>query len=335
MEEVTEFESQKKELYNKAFESRAYFNDIVETSLFAYGGKFPQEVNHHVQYVLKEFEDLFSAIEKASQKDDLAALEDRPYELENQTAYVLPISHLAENAQVFFDELVSWEVPPKSIRQVKEFIEKLRDPKVPDADKRNLYWWILDEYDYRSDYVEWANSKFLILKIISSVAAIGSLAASLILLNSNFLLLGFLFAGVSGASLSVLLKFPNIMDYGEFMKTMLDIFSRFTTGLIASVIGFGFLASGVINLSFSFEGQPKSMATIIKDFSTSGNLHILSLLVLVSLGIIFGFSERLFSSFESTILGRLLSSEDKASDKAYKKKKSSQVQRNSGEPDKS
>ncbi len=334
MEAVTEFESQKKELYNKAFESRAYFNDIVETSQFAYGGKLPQVVEHHVKYVLKEFEDLFSAIEKADQEDDLAALEDRPYELENQTAYVLPVSHLAENAQVFFDELVSWEVPPKSIRQVKEFIEKLRDPKIPDADKRNLYGWILAEYDFRSDYVEWANSKFLILKIISSVAAIGSLVAALIFLTMNLLLPGFLFAGVSGASLSVLLKFPNIMDYGEYNKTMLDIFSRFTTGLIASVIGFGFLGSGVINLSFTFEGQAKSIATIIKDFGT-GNASILSLLMILSLGIIFGFSERLFSSFESTILGRLLSSESKSSDKADKRKKSSQVQKNSGEPNKS
>jgi hypothetical protein len=277
---------------------------------------------------------LFSAIEKASQEDDLAALEDRPDKLENQTAYVLPVSHLAENAQVIFDELVSWEVPPKSIRQVKEFVEKLKDPKVPDADKRNLYWWILSEYDYRSDYVEWVNSKFLILKIISSVAAIGSLAASLILLNSRLLLPGFLLAGVSGASLSVLLKFPNIMDYGEYMKTMLDIFSRFTTGLIASVIGLGFLASGIINLSFTFDGELKSMATVIQDFDIAEK-PILWSLVLLSLGIIFGFSERLFSSFESTILERLLSKEDKATDKADKKKKYSQVQRNSGEPEES
>lgn len=334
MEEVTEFESEKKELYNQALESRSYFNDIVETSLFAYGGKFPQEVERHVQYVLKEFDALFSAIEKASQEDDLAALEDRPDKLENQTAYVLPVSHLAENAQVIFDELVSWEVPPKSIRQVKEFVEKLKDPKVPDADKRNLYWWILSEYDYRSDYVEWVNSKFLILKIISSVAAIGSLAASLILLNSRLLLPGFLLAGVSGASLSVLLKFPNIMDYGEYMKTMLDIFSRFTTGLIASVIGLGFLASGIINLSFTFDGELESMATVIRDFDIAEK-PILWSLVLLSLGIIFGFSERLFSSFESTILGRLLSKEDKATDKADKKKKYSQVQRNSGEPEES
>ena len=122
------------------------------------------------------------------------------------------------------------------------------------------------------------------------------------------------------------------MDYGEFMKTMLDIFSRFTTGLIASVIGLGFLASGIINLSFTFEGQPKSMATVIKDFGTSGK-PILSLLVLLCLGIIFGFSERLFSSFESTILGKLLPKEDKASGKSDKQKKSGQVQRNSGEPE--
>ena len=148
MEEVTEFESQKKEFYNIALKSRTCFNDIVETSLFAYGGKFPQEVGHHVQYVLKEYDALFSAIEKASEEDDLAALEDRPDELENQVAYILPVSHLAENAQVFLEELVSWEVPPKSIRQVRAFIEKLRDPKVPEADKRNLYLLILEEHDF-------------------------------------------------------------------------------------------------------------------------------------------------------------------------------------------
>jgi len=335
MEEVTEFESQKKELYNIVLQSRAYFNDIVETSLFAYGGNFPPEVGHHVQYVLKEFDALVNAIEKASQEDDLVALENRPLELENQTAYILPVSYLAENAQVFFDELVSWKVPPKSIRQVKEFIERLRNPKVPEADKRNLYWWILGEYDYRSDYVEWANSKFLILKIISSFAAIGSLVAALILLTMNLLLPGFLCAGVSGASLSVLLKFPSIMDYGEYKKTMLDIFSRFTTGLITSVMGLGFLASGIINLSFSFEKESKTMAEVIKGFGTSDKSSILWSLVLLSLGIIFGFSERLFSSFESTILGRLLSKEDKTSDKTGKEERSGEVQRNSGELDKS
>lgn len=322
MEEVTEFGSQKKEFYNVALKSRTCFNDIVETSLFAYGGKFPQEVGHHVQYVLKEYDALFSAIEKASEEDDLAALEDRPNELENQVAYILPVSHLAENAHVFLEELVSWEVPPKSIRQVRAFIEKLRDPKVPEADKRNLYLLILEEHDFRSGYVEWANSKFLILKIISSFAAIGSLLAALILLNNNYLLPGFLCAGVTGASLSVLLKFPNIMDYGEFMKTTLDIFSRFTTGMIASVIGLGFLASGIINLSFTFKGEPQSMAMVIENFRTPcGNPPILWLLVLLSIGIIFGFSERLFSSFESTILERLLSRKGEASDKADKKKK--------------
>jgi hypothetical protein len=303
-----------------ALESRTCFNDIAETSLFAYGGKFPEEVDHHVQYVLKEFDALFTAIEKASNEDDLAALEERPNELENQVAYILPISYLAEIAQVLLDELVSWEVPPKSIRQVSAFVEKLRDPKVPEVDKRNLYLLILEEHDYRSGYVDWANKRFLVLKIISSVFAIGSLAAALALLDKNFLLLGFLLAGVSGASLSVLLKFPNIMDYGEFYKTMLDIFSRFTTGLVAAVIGLGFLASGIISPSFTFEGEPKSVATVIKNFGTSGNPPVLSLLVLLSLGLIFGFSERLFYSFESTFLERLLSRKGEASDKADKKK---------------
>ncbi len=121
---------------------------------------------------------------------------------------------------------------------------------------RNLliFYSILEEHDSREGYVDWANRSYLILNSVSSVIAIYSLVASIMLLNRSQLIPGFLVAGVCGACVNVLLKFPRIMDYGENVTTMLDIFGRAATGALASMIGFGFLASGILSLSFTFDG---------------------------------------------------------------------------------
>ncbi len=144
------------------------------------------------------------------------------------------------------------------------------------------------------------------------------------LLNRNHLIPGFLVAGVCGACVSVLLKFPHVMDYGENVTTMLGIFGRVVTGALASMIGFGFLASGTISFNFTFDGQPKSIGAIIKNFNTPDGSSTLYLLVILSLALLFGFSERLFSSFESTLLGKLFSRENHSSDKVNRKGKSRQ-----------
>ncbi|OGF66220.1 MAG: hypothetical protein A2Y62_02685 [Candidatus Fischerbacteria bacterium RBG_13_37_8] len=101
--------------------------------------------------------------------------------------------------------------------------------------------------------------------------------------------------------------------------------------MLASIIGLGLLASGIINLSFSFNERVMNFSTIIIELSNSNSKDILLLLFVSSIGITLGFSERLFFSFTSTIAEQLSSKKNKGSNESETDEKPDHIQSKSSD----
>jgi hypothetical protein len=116
--------------------------------------------------------------------------------------------------------------------------------------------------------------------------------------------IAFITAGICGAAISVLLKIPEVVLYKEVYALIAKFVSRIATGIVVSVVGLGFLSSKIINLAFDIGTSKMTIADVL---CCPGNLSCQELgqSILIGIGILFGFSERLLSSFEETLVGKL------------------------------
>ena len=111
-------------------------------------------------------------------------------------------------------------------------------------------------------------------------------------------------AGVSGAAISVLLKIPQVILYREVWALVARFISRIATGAIVSVVGLSLLSSKIINLVFELGDKKITIAEIVC-CPNDANCPALGQIILIGIGVLFGFSERLLSSLESTLLGKI------------------------------
>jgi hypothetical protein len=131
-----------------------------------------------------------------------------------------------------------------------------------------------------------------------ALAIVVSLAVAIILMSRGRVIWGLLSAGACGAFVSVISKLPALTVHGEDSAPYKrGIFRRLCTGLAASVIGVGFLASGIVTITLPQGGR---LPDIIDRCGTSG-CKAGSVLTLVAVVILFGLSERALTSFEDRV----------------------------------
>ena len=292
------------ELRNLIREKRATFDEAIEDAkFFAAGSPLPDNIQQHIQFVTAEFDSLLSLLKETAADKDLDFIEVRAEELANHRVYVSPIHDLKIEAAEELEELSSWGVPEESLALIKKWVAKLDEKEVAEAEKRLIMLQLIEDYDFWDVYVDWVVKVTTVMHGVSFSLVVLGLVLSLVLLR-NSPVIGFIMAGVSGAAISVLLKIPQVILYKDVWTLVAKFISRIATGAIVSVVGLSLLSSKIINLVLEV-GEKKITIAELVCCPNDANCPALGQIILIGIGVLFGFSERLLSSLESTLLGKL------------------------------
>jgi hypothetical protein len=283
--------------------------------------------------VLIDFEKLKQASQSAK-IDELDRLVERSSDLKILRAYVLPPHEIQMQGNSVLSELSEWSVPPTILKSLHDDIF----PILNNADickARSALYRFFDESDYWSSYIDWF-SLFMrrIAGILMGLMLLCLIASFFFLLDRNGPTKGFVLAGACGALVSIISKLPPIVPYGETAGYIVRIISRTATGIAACVIGYGFLASGILSsvlpenlkvseiidrmstettrdlaksvqisqpISPENAGQNPKQTPPTKDGATKSTTKTRDALTLVAIAMLFGFSERALVSFENKL----------------------------------
>jgi hypothetical protein len=113
---------------------------------------------------------------------------------------------------------------------------------------------------------------------------------------------GFLLGGVAGAAVSIISRLPPFDTLASTQVLLKGLVARFAVGLTACVVGLGLLASGIVTLPLGGAPLPEVIAACTGRSADAG-CTTPSLLALLSVAILLGFSERALITFEKAVLG--------------------------------
>jgi len=139
--------------------------------------------------------------------------------------------------------------------------------------------------DHVANYERWATRTAWVLGVLLIIAAVCCLKTIVSLQPVH----GFMLAGLMGALLSVLGKFPPMLGWGQWASYTPRMIGRITTGIATTLAGGALLTLDVIQIgSMKFE-------SLFEHPSTKG------MLLLIGLGIVFGFTERALVQFQEMV----------------------------------
>lgn len=255
---------------------------------------------------LADFVGLAARAAAASTDAELEWIKEQAEAVERQRAYVLPDDALYEEGLFLIEELEEWNLPESVIQRLKDRLQRIANLSAKGHQRRQL----LTEIDEDADYWNFETERHEAFLRRSANALVPVCIVCLALSLVCFLLLGqavagFIVAGVGGAALSIVLKLPPLQVYGETVGRWQRIAARLAAGAVASAVGLGLLASGMVNVGIpSGESGFVSAAAMLAECQSRG-CPAASASLLLSLGIIFGFSERAITSFERVIMSRI------------------------------
>jgi hypothetical protein len=169
--------------------------------------------------------------------------------LARRRAYVLPVDEVRLEAARCVEELTEWSVPSSVLENLKSgLLAQITEKGAPVARMRAAFFRLLDDYDYWSWYIDWYASRSRIVCILCVVAAVVSLVLAGFIFLGHPPVIGFLLAGLAGTLVSIAIKMPTLIVYGEASAYTIRVLGRLATGLAASVIGGALLVSGIVTL---------------------------------------------------------------------------------------
>jgi hypothetical protein len=122
---------------------------------------------------------------------------------------------------------------------------------------------------------------------------------------SILILAALLFAGAAGSSVSVMAKMPALDASlaGELDAYGRRVFTRIAVGIVASLIGCGMMAWGVLPISMQSQTFTDALNACVSSAPTSGTA--IRILIVLAVAMLLGFSERALTSFERRIFGEV------------------------------
>ncbi|MBI3814158.1 MAG: hypothetical protein HY279_06800 [Nitrospinae bacterium] len=286
-------ERKKKRYLDDVLKAKRLFDDTVQQALQDSGG-LSKTASDAKAYADAEFKQLLQeANQAASGFDKLAA---RANEIAQYRAYVMPTSELYIESRSLIDEMREWGIPIELLSSLEGLIlDRAIQNKEMQA-RHNLYR-IINAYDYWDWYVDWYSNTLNRVNLVLFI-----LMASILLraYNTEENYFSFLMAGLSGAVASVILKSPPLSAYGHFLSFYGSFFVRIASGFIASAVCFGLLASKIVNIG--------NIASYTEDYLS---IDYTSKVILISIGILTGFSERAIYSFSSVFETSIAARRDK------------------------
>ncbi|HUQ08028.1 MAG TPA: hypothetical protein VM261_36280 [Kofleriaceae bacterium] len=299
----------------------ATFNEGVKRA----EGSDPSSIANRTDFikgVRSDFETLLAKVSADNDAEVNQILEDSAEELERLRAYIIPTNEILADGQTKLADMYEWGVP-------STVLDKLTEETVPmlkgtnNARARAALRTVYENYDYWDDYVEehaiwmrFAGGLMLALMLVSLTGAV-------MLVHVGHVYSGAFCGGVAGALLSVVAKLPPVLGYGATNAYVARIMSRVGVGVAASMIGIGLLASDIITIhvpvgddrSITFadmlDGKDRKKAKPApaaapappaNDDVPTGPYTRRSVLLILAVAMLFGFSERALSTFEDRVL---------------------------------
>lgn len=288
--------------------ARAIFEDAVTKARRLEGPPGP-DTEQFIQDTLHKFEQLLRYAEEREQREESFNVPEREavLALSRRRAYVLPREELISEAISLTSEMKEWNVPSTVIAELEKHLalitsadEGTAAQKNTDALARSALNKLMGEYDYWDWYSDWYVSQVSLASVALGICALVALGAALILAFHGFYISTIIFGAACGAALSVLGKLPPMSVYGEAASLTRRMSSRLVSGIVASSVGMWLFTSGVINVGLGSKNLPEIAASCI-DGTGKPCTHT-DVLILLTLAVLLGFSERALSSFEKRLL---------------------------------
>jgi hypothetical protein len=256
-----------------------------------------------VTEIFNQFDEIADRAVKATtvdELDDLVAAAERKGQFR---AYLCPAIEVVDEGNMTINLMEEWNVPRVVTDTLRRSLgEKLKDKDIKTArgalralfDERDSWAAYTDEYEDAMQSYAW--------KLLGAILIL-STAAVVLYHWARWFPLGLLLAGAAGSCASVISKLP-VLDVslsGELDAYSRRILSRIGTGTVASLVGCGLLAWGLLPVSI----QNLTFSDIINACTgTCGEpCTVGKTMILLAVPMLFGFSERTLTSFERTVLG--------------------------------
>jgi len=267
--------------------------------------------------VLDRLTEIEAKAKDATTEDELSALEEDG-ELQGLfAAYFCPANQISAEGHIEIDNIEGWGVPktaPKKLREL--FSKKLQNASENPHEGREALYSIFAEGDSWKDFIddyEGTMGTYMFWLFIISVCMLLLAITALYFAPKLYFLIfpALLLAGASGSCISVMGKMPALDASlsGELNAYSRRVLARIGVGLAASLIGSGLLGWGV--LPISIQNQTFSEALNVSSASLTNGAAVVKALIVLTVPMLLGFSERALTSFENRILGELHSSAKK------------------------
>jgi hypothetical protein len=210
---------------------------------------------------------LKTEIEGATAPEQLDSIQGRIAQCSSKRAYGLDAPRIQTEADACIREMRTWGVPQRyfdeHLRPLQEAVrvaltEACRPGNAAGCSAsmrraQSTLDAIFDEYAYWDSYTErYVHRSLTPMVRALGVAGLLSLVAALV---SGFVLhqhlVAVFSAGFGGTCVSILLKQEPLAVYGDSIKALIWSVGRLLTGVLATVIGMGLLASGLISVGFT------------------------------------------------------------------------------------
>jgi hypothetical protein len=224
-------------------------------------------------------------------------------------AYLCPVIEIQDEGTLAIELIEGWGVPKASIKKLRDaFAKKLEKAASNPEEARGALYAIFAEQDAWSDYTDeyedsmhrftWWLFGATVLLLLGSITAL-----HFSFWFSPLLLLGLLFAGAAGSSVSVLGKMPalDVSLSGELNAYGRRVLTRIVVGVVGSLIGCAFLAWGVFPISIQAQTFTDALNACTVYPVASG--AALKTLIVLGVAMLLGFSERTLTSFEQRVFG--------------------------------
>jgi hypothetical protein len=267
--------------------------------------------------VLERLTEIETKAKDATTTDDL---DDFKEDGESQglfAAYFCPVNEIYDEAILEIDTVEGWGIPKSSPKRLRElFTDKLKNAANDPHSARGALYSIYAEADawkdFIDDYEDTMDTYMRWLFGISVGMLLLAIAALYFAPKFPFLVFSaLLLAGATGSCISVMAKMPALDASlsGELDAYRRRVLTRIGVGITASIIGCGLLGWGV--LPISIQTQTFSDALNVCSAPSSPCAAIIKALIVITVPMLLGFSERALASFENRILGELHSSPKK------------------------
>lgn len=262
-----------------------------------------------LQQVRLHLSEMEERAKKSTQLDELDDISENADVQGTFSAYFCPQEDILIEGQLAFGLMDWWGIPRSEIDNLRTLLlDELKKAESNPKAARGALCKLLSERNEWDAYRDFYEETMRLYAIWLFIAIIALLLIAIIFLHYSYLfvpllIFGLLFAGGAGSCTSVVLKLP-VLELSSKEKAdsyLRRILSRISAGAIASLVGCGLLGWNLIPISVqghTFTEYLNEGTRCLPAQCTS-----LSILILLAIAIIFGFSERALASFEERIFG--------------------------------